>query len=78
MEEVASSSVSPSGAALATTSAAGTPPAPGRLSTTTGRPIRCEKPGAQSRASPSVAPPAGNGHDEAQGALRLGACRERQ
>jgi hypothetical protein len=61
MEEVASSRVSPSGAALATTSAAGTPPAPGRLSTTTGRPIRCEKPGAQSRASPSVAPPAGKG-----------------
>ena len=51
--------VLPSGAALATMSAAKLPPAPGLFSTTTTRPSCCPKACAKVRAMVSVVPPAG-------------------
>ncbi|MNL55230.1 hypothetical protein D3C87_1786230 [compost metagenome] len=53
------SSVLPSGALLATRSAAILPPAPGRFSTTTGWPSSWDISWAMVRASVSVVPPAG-------------------
>jgi hypothetical protein len=55
------SSVWPSGAARITSPEPSVPPAPGRLSMTTGWPSAEPRPRAMARASRSVAPPAGNG-----------------
>jgi hypothetical protein len=53
--------VYPSGAALATASTPVTPPAPARLSTTTGWPSVAAMRGARTRATMSLGPPAAKG-----------------
>ena len=65
------SSVLPSGAALATASAAMLPPAPGRFSTITVRPSCRPISLASARASVSVEPPAGAPDEDAHRRLRL-------
>src|SRR5262245_38766114 len=58
---VPSSSVVPSGSARATVTAARTPPAPGRLSTTTGNFVEAVKASPTAWATTSPAPPAASG-----------------
>jgi hypothetical protein len=74
--DVASSSVSPSGAALAAMSEPIEPPAPGRLSTMTGEPRRSLSFWEMARAKASVAPPAGNGTIRRMGLLEGGVCAQ--